>query len=387
MIEADLTKCFDRIPHGKLLQVLARHIHCAKTLALIKSGLKAGYIHLGNITKDELVGTPQGSVLSPLLCNVYLHELDAFMADLTALHTKGTSRRKNPAYRKIQYELSKARASTNFKSQGAKEAAIRQLRRELWKVSAKDPMDPNFRRLTYVRYADDFVIGLIGPRQLAVDIKNQVETFIKERLNLELNQEKTLITPFSKGIRFLGAIITRGGRAAPPPKEKPITTLGKKRKGIISRVTPRLSFHAPIRTLLDRLVLRGYARWSRSANRIIATALRDMVNQDHRTILQLYNSVIRGLMEYYSFADNRKSLGTVVHLLKWSCALTLALKYKLRTASKTFKKFGSRLVDPDSKHALYIPETFRRLTHLEPATRITLSTPQPPLSSVPTPIR
>ncbi|MGQ2964128.1 MAG: reverse transcriptase/maturase family protein, partial [Agrobacterium sp.] len=105
VIEADITKCFDRIPHDKLLEILSRRISCKKTLALIKSGLKAGYILLGKKVTNEKVGTPQGSVLSPLLANIYLHELDCFMEDLTKQHTKGETRKRNPEYRRVQYEM------------------------------------------------------------------------------------------------------------------------------------------------------------------------------------------------------------------------------------------------------------------------------------------
>jgi hypothetical protein len=91
--------------------------------------------------------------------------------------------------------------------------------------------------------------------------------------------------------------------------------------------------------------------------------MRSLVNLDHRNIILLYNAVIRGLLNYYSFADNRKSMGTIVHGLKMSCALTLALKYKLRTAAKTFQKFGSLLKCPESEAKIYLPNTFSRLSY------------------------
>lgn len=110
-------------------------------------------------------------------------------------------------------------------------------------------MDPNFRRMAYVRYADDFVIGVTGPRKLAVDIMEKLDLFLSERLSLEMNKEKTLLTKFSDGINFLGFNIKDRDSA-----EKPIKMV----KGRKVRVTSRISFHAPIAELLKRLVVRGY---------------------------------------------------------------------------------------------------------------------------------
>jgi len=246
VIEADLTKCFDTIPHSTLMSVLARHIKCGKTLSLIRSGLKAGYILNGKSYVEGKIGTPQGSVLSPLLCNIYLHALDVFMNNLIGKHTVGDDRRKNPAYRKFQYQIAKAKDNEVKTS----------LRRQMWKVPSKDLMDPNFRRLAYVRYADDFVICVTGPYKLAQEILNEVRAFIETNLGLKMNNDKTKITKFSKGINFLGTTISNRKVAE---KKIALMNIGKS-KGTKVRITPRLSFHAPITKLIERLTLRGYYR-------------------------------------------------------------------------------------------------------------------------------
>nr|YP_009746615.1 putative reverse transcriptase and intron maturase [Jenufa minuta]QII41640.1 putative reverse transcriptase and intron maturase [Jenufa minuta] len=342
IIKADLKDCFDSISHDKLMRVLSQQIKCAKTLALIRSNLKA---------YNGSIGMKQSIILSPILCNIFLHELDKFMKELTVKHTVGKSRRKNPVYDKIQRKI----AAANKNDIETK----KKWRREMWKVASKDPMDSNFRRLAYVRYADNFIICITGPRKMAIDIMEQVKYFLLSNLGLELNWNETLVTKFSDGFSFLETTITNR-----KIYEKPIKRMtAGPASGLLVRVTPRISFHAPIKQLIDNLVLRGYMRWSVSKNKAVPTSFRSVMNFDHHTILQFYNSVIRGILFYYSFADNRKSLGIIIHGLKMSCALTLALKFKLRTASKVFKAFGKLLTCRDSKLAIFIPNTFARIAH------------------------
>lgn len=219
-------------------------------------------------------------------------------------------------------------------------------------------MDPNFVRIYYVRYADDFVVSVTGPYKLALEVKNKIANFLKEKLNLILSDEKTKVTHFSKKpIFFLGAEILNRSTSL----EKPVSRWKKDGKTVLGRVTPRLSLHAPVVKLLNRLKERGYVKHNSNGTLLLATARKGLVNLDHADIIMLYNAVILGIVNYYSFADNRSSLGSVVRLLQQSCALTLALKYKLRTAKKAFKKFGTLLKCPHTGKALSLPETLSRI--------------------------
>jgi group II intron reverse transcriptase/maturase len=339
-IEADISKCFDTISHDHLMTIIYQRVSCQKTLALIRSALKAGYIELGGINEKALMGTPQGSVLSPLLCNIFLHKLDIFMLDLIRSHDKGSRRRQNPAY-------------SRFLNRLAKHPDEREpLRKQLRTVPSRDPFDPNFVRVRYVRYADDFLISVLGSHELAVSIKEKVATFLQDDLHLTLNEAKTSITNSRHAAFFLGTEITWRHT---PEKLVVTTSAGKK-----SRVTGRMSLHAPIAKLIARLQAKGFIKWGVNRTQTVPTGVRWLQNQDHADILRYYNAVVRGILNYYSFADNRSSLGSVVRLLQMSCARTLALKYKLRFMSKAFRRFGRTLACPDTDVEFYLPDSLSR---------------------------
>lgn len=335
VVEADISKCFDKIDHAVLLQILAKKIACDKTLGLIKKACKAGYIDpQGFVNSDE--GTQQGSVLSPLLCNIYLHELDVFIKNTLASIQGPNSRRKiNPEYSKICRKITLA-------SEERKEL-IKQRR----VISSKDIHDPQFTKGVFVRHADDFVIGIIGPKKLAQTITVKIRQFLKNELKLELNDP--LITPFKrKGVDFLGV-------EASYTSQVKITK--RTSDGAKLRIAPNVKMRAPILKILLRLTAKGFViRGEDSFNGRTRTTL---LNLDHADILQSYNSVIRGISNYYSFVDNRASLIKVFHLLKDSCARTLAAKYKLGTRALVYKKYGKSLVCPKSGNRLQLPSNYK----------------------------
>jgi len=343
-IEADIESNFPSISHDILLNLLSRRISCQKFLALIKNSLKAGYVVDGKF-KESNLGIFQGNVTSPILNNIYLHELDLFMSDLCNAFKKGKSRRKNPAYRKISYLMEKE----------TDPIAIKNLRRKRWKLDSKDPFDPNFKRLHYVRYVDDFVVGVVGSRKEAVEIQEKIRVFLLDNLKLNLSSVKTLITHFSKDfIFFLGTLIK--GTWEKYKRIQAVSKAGVTRK---FKLTSRVVLHAPIKQIFERAADNGFFR--KRFGKFVPTNLGRLINLDHSDILRYYNTVIRGVLNYYSFANNRKSLGSFVHGLKLSCARTFALKFKLRHASKAYRKFGGRLKCPYSEVELFIPSTFKAI--------------------------
>jgi len=345
-IEADIESNFPSIDHQILLTLLKKRISCSKFLALIKKSIKAGYMENRKLVPSNK-GLFQGNVTSPILNNIYLHQLDLFMSDLAESFNTGKNRRKSPAFRRILYLMEKSKGDL---------PKLRELRKELWKLNSKDPFDPNFKRLYYTRYVYDFVVGVVGSLEDTTKIRDEIDGFLRNDLKLSLSSKKTTITHFSKEfIFFLGTFIKGTWE-----KDKRIMTT-KKEHGVSKRVrmTPRVVLKAPIKSIFEKAALNGFFKVRQG--QFIPTKVGRCINLDHQDILRYYNSIIRGVLNYYSFANNRKSLGSFVHGLKLSCARTLALKYKLRHASKIYKNFGPKLRSPDGNVELFIPSTFKAI--------------------------
>jgi group II intron reverse transcriptase/maturase len=197
-IEGDISDCFGSLDHEIIVRILSEKIHDNRFLRLIHQMLKAGYLEDWSY-HETLSGSPQGGVVSPILSNIYLHKLDVFVETvLIPQYTRGKRRRHNPEYGRIQRRMQRARAH------GDRDKA-RDLHRSLRRLPSVDPQDPGYRRLRYTRYADDHLLGFVGPKAEAEAIKDQLERFLREDLALELNPDKTLITHArTRAARYLG---------------------------------------------------------------------------------------------------------------------------------------------------------------------------------------
>ena len=199
-IEGDIESYFDTIDHDVLMGILSRDIHDQRLLKLLKLFLEAGYMEDWKWIQNT-TGVPQGGILSPLLSNIYLNELDKFVETvLIPEYTLGKGRRINPPYNRLQRRLSNARHKKQ-RDYSLEKETLAQMRQ----LPSRDPLDPNYRRLRYTRYADDFLLGFIGSKQEAEQIKVKLTEWISDNLKLKLNDEKTLITHAgSQPARFLG---------------------------------------------------------------------------------------------------------------------------------------------------------------------------------------
>lgn len=182
------------------MKLIETKVKCEKTLQLIRKSLVAGHVDpsTGEVIKSS-EGTPQGSILTPLLSNIVLHELDSFMEKLKSRFEKGTKRAKNKEYAKIQSKIQRLQRSNPGSPEIKKLALLRRT------IPSVDTHDPNFRRLIYLRYADDFVVMVTGTSDEAMMIKNQIADILLKKCGLILHQEKTAITAIKDGFKFIGA--------------------------------------------------------------------------------------------------------------------------------------------------------------------------------------
>jgi group II intron reverse transcriptase/maturase len=192
-VEGDIQSYFDTIDHNQLLQLIQRRIKDKTIINLISSGLKAKVFNNDNTWFVPELGTPQGGILSSLLSNIYLHELDKFMEELSREYQGSV----NPANRK------KNPVSNKLLRAGNKKAY------HLLRIPSRIHNEENYRNCKYIRYADDFIIGILGPRKMATEIRDRVNTFLKDELKINLSLEKTKMTHISNSISFLGYLFSR----------------------------------------------------------------------------------------------------------------------------------------------------------------------------------
>lgn len=252
--------------------------------------MKAGYVDEHGRIINSTCGVPQGSVLGPILANIVLHELDSFMEQAKLKYNVGTTRKVNPIYKKLQ-RLGAARSAT----QNA----------DMMKLRSKLPIDPGFKRMKYVRYADDFLIFLSCSKADAERLKHATSRKL-ESIGLTLSREKTKITPIRrKMVSFLGfnLHIRRLTEAQVLPRK--VVNFGKYRA--LKRVVPRIIISAPIEKLFDRLIDKGIVRRS-TDGKLSACSIPKLIPMDHDTILAHYSSIIRGVLEYYTPVMNRSRL-------------------------------------------------------------------------------
>lgn len=345
VVQGDISKCFDTIPHDIIYDVLSAKITCDKTLQLIRKFLNIGYID--SETKEHVktdVGTPQGSVLSPLLSNIVLNELDEYMNKLKGRFEKGKKRAINKQYDALTSKIQNLRKTLPGSPEIIKYA---RLRRELPSMMYNDP---NFKLMMYLRYADDFIVLVAGSSDDAHLIRNWIKDVLNKKCGLQLNVDKTIITATKDGFNFLGA------RCVKPSAIK--AGLFTTKSGNPGRYRMRMRVMAPIKDLINKLKVNKFVKID-AQGMPYATARKDLVNFSHYEIITFYNHRIQGLYNFYSFASNLNGLRVIFMFLQFSCVLTLALKLKLRTKKQVFNKFGFTLKDPDTEACLKMPSTLR----------------------------
>ena len=229
-IEGDITDCFGSLDHSIMRSMLAEKIHDSRFLRLIDGLLQAGYLEDWRY-HETLSGAPQGGILSPLLSNIYLNRLDRYVeTTLLPVYNQGDRRRPYLPYMRLH------KAVWKLEKKGQREGT-RQMRRQLQQLPSRDPDDPGYRRLHYIRYADDWLLGYTGTRREAEDIKGKIGRFLGYRLKLELSERKTLITHGPSRTGPLPRLRDRGPRQRRQarPERSPLHQRGDRAEGADGR--------------------------------------------------------------------------------------------------------------------------------------------------------
>ena len=320
-LEGDISKCFDSIDHKKLMEIIERKINDRKFTGLIWKALKAGYLET-RVISHSITGTAQGSIISPILCNIYMDKLDKFIDKLALEFNKGKIVRLNPKY--VAYRNKKIKATT------MKEKLY--WHKLMVQTPSKDPLDPKFRKMVYVRYADDWIVGIRGSHEDCKRLMNEIREFLDKDLVLTLSEKKTVITHAKTShALFLG------------------TKIGKSRHqnydrhfGFARRRGLEVRLEAPLDRIRENLKVIRILKGSIPIPKLVWTP------ESKDTIISLYNSIYRGYMNYYSFALNLNKLSSWLHYtLKTSCLKLLASKLTLKSQSHVIKKYGNDLKGKD----------------------------------------
>jgi group II intron reverse transcriptase/maturase len=323
-IEGDIKGFFDNINHDILIKILQERIEDDRFIRLIRKFLNAGYIE-DWVFQRTYSGTPQGGIISPILANVYLDKLDKYMNEYVKQFDTGEKRKWNNDYR----ILSNLKGNVVRKLKKGKEGheksllieKIKEYERKKLEMSWTDSMDSGYKRLKYVRYADDFLIGVIGSKKDCEVIKEDIKSFLTEKLNLELSEAKTLITHGQKAAKFLGFdIYVRKDNLVKRDKA------GYLKRDYGKRVVIEVSAETIRKKLLDyeamKIVLHnGKEQW-KPISRI------KLNNYDDLEILSRYNAELRGFYNYYSIANNSAAISSFGHVMKYSMFKTFARKYR-----------------------------------------------------------
>ncbi|MDX7862326.1 reverse transcriptase domain-containing protein [Aeromonas caviae] len=336
-IEGDIKSFFDEIDHEILISLLRRKISDDRFISLIRKFLKAGYVEKGQF-KSTRLGTPQGGIISPMLANIYLHEFDTWAEKLCADLSKGLRRKPNPEYRSVVRKRSYLLNKCEGKPAGKDLERFKDLSARLDQLPSNDQYDPDFVRVRYIRYADDWLIGITGSKELAVKVREQAGEFLKGTLNLELSMEKTKITHSTGKAKFLGFLVG----------------VANYKEALIQKIEPEYSDfshrrrvgNSNVRLWLDGDELLESLKEERfitiKDGKPFAQSKRSYVHLDPDEIVRRYSAIKRGWVNYYRPVMNLRFLAYVDYLLRMSLAKTLAHKY--RTSMKAqFQKRGRSL--------------------------------------------
>lgn len=333
-IEGDIKGFFDNIDHDVLVGILRERISDDRFIRLIRKFLKAGYVEDWTF-HNTYSGMPQGGIVSPILANIYLDKLDKYVKEYIRHFDMGTKRRPGKESNDLANERKRTVRKLKKVKDGTEKAALvarlKAIEQERAAFPSGDEMDGSYRRLKYIRYADDFILGVIGSKEDALRIKEDIKSFLSESLALELSEEKTLITHTGKSAKFLGYEIT-------------VTRNNHQRRDVQGRLRrtygKRVRLNVSMATLRDKLLEYGAMEIKlRNGKEIWKPKCRSgLIFNDDLEILDRYNRETVGFCNYYLIANNYVVLHNFRYIMEYSMYKTFAGKYR-STVRKINKKY------------------------------------------------
>ena len=329
-VEGDIKGCFDNINHAVLVGLLSNKIKDARITKLIYKFLKAGYLENWQYHKTYS-GTPQGGIISPLLANIYLHELDKFVMKLKSeFDTPGVGQI-TPEYRELHNEIKRLSHRLTKVTGEEREMALAEYKPKRQKLMTIPCTAQTDKKLKYVRYADDFLIAVKGNREDCQWIKSKLAEFIGDTLKMELSEDKTLITHSSKCARFLGYDVR-------------VRRSGKIKRGGPGHVKMRtlnggVELLVPLNDKIRQFVFTKGVAIQKEDGSMFPVHRKYLVGLTDLEIVSVYNAELRGICNYYGMASNFCKLHYFAYLMEYSCLKTLASKHKT-SLSRTIDKFN-----------------------------------------------
>lgn len=352
-VEGDIKACFDSFDHHVLICLLRKRIADEAFISLIWKFLKAGYMEQWTF-HTTYSGTPQGSGMSPILANIYLTELDNFIEKYKHGFNRGYSARRkaNPQYDYLHGKMQRikkrnARIWDELDSDQKKERIkeMRALQSQQRAIPTHMLRDVNYKSIQYVRYADDFLIGVIGSKMDAENLRSALADFLRDELGLTLSMEKTKITHSAEKARFLGYDITIS-------RSQEVKKLSSGRKcrvysGAVMLYAPFDKWSAKLLELKAIQIKKdpsGKEHW-----KVVHRG--SLINRSDIEILRKYNSEVRGMINYYSLACNSSAMAHFRSIMKYSMLKTFASKYRTKVSKikAQYVKDGSFTVPYETK--------------------------------------
>jgi group II intron reverse transcriptase/maturase len=347
VIEGDIENAYPTIDHNKLCEILEKKIQDTRFINLIRKLLKCGILRNKILSKDPF-GVPQGSIVSPILANIYYHELDLWIKNKILTLNQISTNKRNKDYKRLSYQINKI--ASKLQNLEKKSSEYKFLLKELKSLKKERFQVPSLAekriQIEYARYADDWMVGITNDKSLANQLKVEISEFLEKELKQILHPTKTKVTDLRAGkVKFLGYELYL-------PQNRTISPYIGSATRTTRRSNPMLRFDIPMDSVLNKLEERGYLK--KLPTRYFPTSKGSYTTLQDEVIVNHFKKVWIGIENYYSGCTNLTKLQYIHYLLHMSCAMTLAHRHR-SSSTKIFKKHGKTLTVTNGQKNISFP--------------------------------